>query len=55
MSLYCKLFPVPYRGYEYGLRAYAHEVMTAVLVFHNNETAAMLLHQTNPVGVELFS
>ena len=55
MSLYCKLFPVPYRGYEYGLRAYAHEVMTAVLVFHNNETAAMLLHQTNPVGVQLFS
>ena len=26
-----------------------------MLVFQNNETAAMLVFQTNPVGVELFS
>jgi len=25
------------------------------LVFQNNETAAMLVYQTNPLGVELFS
>ena len=27
----------------------------AILVFQNNETAAMLVNQTNPVGVERFS
>ena len=27
----------------------------AILVFQNNETAAMLVFQTNPVGTELFS
>ena len=26
-----------------------------ILVFQNNKTAAMLVFQTNPVGVELFS
>ena len=26
-----------------------------MLVFQNNETAAMLVFQTNPMGVELFS
>ena len=30
-------------------------VMTATLVFHNNETAGMSVSQTNPVGVKLFS
>jgi len=31
--------------------------MAAILVFQNNETVAMLVYQTNPVGVkvELFS
>ena len=29
--------------------------MTAILVFQNNETAAMLVYKTNPVGVQLFS
>ena len=29
--------------------------MVAILVFQNNETAAMLMFQTNPVRVELFS
>ena len=27
----------------------------AILVFQNNETAAMLVYQENPLGVELFS
>ena len=29
--------------------------MAAILVFQNNETAAMLVYQENPLGVELFS
>ena len=29
--------------------------MAAILVSQNNETAAMMVSQTNPVGVELFS
>ena len=29
--------------------------MAAILVFQNNETAAMLVYQDNPVGIELFS
>ena len=35
--------------------AYTHDVMAAILVFQNNETAAMLVNQTNPVGVQLFT
>ena len=34
---------------------FAHDVMAAIFVFQNNETAAMLVSQTSPVGVELFS
>ena len=29
--------------------------MALILVFQNNKTAAMLVFQTNPVGVEFFS
>ena len=29
--------------------------MATILVFQNNEMAAMLVFQTSPVGVELFS
>ena len=36
-------------------RAYTHDVMAATLVLRNNETAAMLVYQTNPVRVQLFS
>jgi len=36
-------------------RAFSHDVTAAILVFHNNESAAMLVYQTNPVGVEHFS
>jgi len=36
-------------------RAFSHDVTAAILVFLNNETEAMLVYQTNPVGVELFS
>jgi len=36
-------------------KAYAHDVMAAILVFQSNETVAMLVYQTNPLGVQLFS
>ena len=36
-------------------RVFSHDVMEAILVFQNNETAAMLVCQTHPLGVELFS
>ena len=35
--------------------AFSHDVMSVILVFQKNETAAMLVFQTNPVGVEIFS
>ena len=35
-------------------RALSHDVMAAILVFQNNETAAMLVYQTSPVGVGTF-
>ena len=34
---------------------FSHDVMAAILVSQNNETAARLVSQTSPVGVELFS
>ena len=36
-------------------RAFSRDVTTAILVFQNMETAAMLVYQDNPVGIELFS
>ena len=35
-----------------GSRTYAHDVVVAILVFRNNEMAAMLVCQTNPLGVQ---
>ena len=32
-----------------------NDVMVAILVFQNNETATMLVNQNNPVGVQFFS
>ena len=37
-----------------GYRVFSHDVMAAILVSQNNETAAMLVSQTSPLGVELF-
>ena len=34
---------------------FSHDVTAAILVSQNNETAAMFVSQTSPVGVELFS
>jgi len=48
----CGLHCVGLLGH-YG--AYAPDVMAAILLFQNIETAAMLVYQTNPVGVQLFS
>jgi len=36
-------------------RAFSHDVTAAILVFQNNEMATMLVYQTNPLEVELFS
>ena len=36
-------------------RVFSHDVTAAILVSKDNETAAMLVSQTSPVGVELFS
>ena len=38
-----------------GNRVFSHDVTAAVLESQNNETAALLVLQTSPVGVELFS
>ena len=35
-------------------RTFSHDVTSAILEFKKNETAAMLVFQTNPVGVEHF-
>ena len=36
-------------------RVFSHDVTSAILVSLSNETAAMLVSQNNPLGVELFS
>ena len=36
-------------------RVFSHDVTEAILVSQNNETAAILVSQASPVGVELFS
>ena len=35
-------------------RVFSRDVMAAILVFENNETVAMLVPQTNPVGLNSF-
>ena len=36
-------------------RVFSHDVTAPILVSQNTETAAILVSQTNPLGVELFS
>ena len=36
-------------------RAFSHDVTAALLVFQNNETAAMMVYPQNLWGVDLFS
>ena len=38
-----------------GYRVFSHDITEAILASKNNETAAMLVSQTSPLGVELFS
>ena len=40
---------------DMNVEVFAHDVMAAILEFQNKETAAILVNQTNPVGIELFS
>ena len=41
--------------YAAAKKGISHDVTGAILVSQNNEMVAMLVYQTNPVGVELFS
>ena len=34
--------------------AFLHVVTAAMLVFQNKEMAAMMVHQTNPPGIEIY-
>ena len=34
---------------------FSHDITAAILELQNNEMAAMLMYQNNPVGVQLFS
>ena len=40
---------------ERSYRVFSHDVTGAILVSQNNETTAMLVSPTSPLGVELFS
>ena len=40
--------------FKISYRAFSHDVTAAMWCSENNETAAMLVYQDNPVGVELF-
>ena len=44
-----------YQMLELYYRAFSRDVTVAILVFQNNETAAMLVYPENHLGVELFS
>ena len=39
---------------QYYYKAFSNDVTVAILVLQNNETAAIQVFQTNPLGVELF-
>ena len=51
----CKLKTNPRTLLGYNYRVFSHDVTAAIFVSQNNEMAAMLVSQTSPVGVELFS
>ena len=44
----------PHFSYWFPDCVFSHDVMAAIFVSQNNETAAMFVSQTSPVGVELF-
>ena len=41
-------------GHKKFYRVFSHDVTAAILVSQKNETAAMLVSQTSPVGVNSF-
>ena len=43
------------RPYCQIIGVFSHDVLVAILVSQNNETVAMLVSQTSPLGVELLS
>ena len=46
-----KNIEIKYIIYKNCNGAFSHDVTAAILVFQNNETAAMLWYRANPVGV----
>ena len=56
-SFFCVFFLRVHEGQRVKKcnRAFSHDVKAAILVFQDNETAAMLVYPENPLGVELFS
>ena len=51
----CIQWPLVLKKLERANRAFSDDVMSAILVYQSNETEAMLVLQTNPLGVEPFS
>ena len=61
-SFLCRAILTGHKCYEYYIlltfyfyRVFSHDVTVTILVCQNNEMAAMLVSQTSPLGVELFS
>ena len=58
-SLWDILLDYVLQGHRFSMdlynRVFSHDVMAAIMVSQNNETVAMLVSQTSPLGVELFS
>ena len=46
---------LPLKNMSLSIRVFSHDITAAIFVSQNNETAPMLVSQTIPVGVELFS
>ena len=44
-----------FEGKTLDYRVFSYDITAAILVSQNNETAAMLVSQTSPVGFEFFS
>ena len=43
-----------YHCWNFSNRAFSNDVKSAILVYQKNETATMLVFQSNPLGVEVF-
>ena len=53
-TLQPKNYTSKYHCWNFSNRAFSNDVTSAVLVYQKNETATMLVFQSNPLGVEVF-